>query len=222
MLLIQNIRLSWDKNERGAKGEDVRRSFPPAYPVGHQLFGEAVVQNLYFYQEEDRIMDYNQAEYFFMEKSLPRIGFTKEQAAEEAKKRIEWTKKHQYQSYPSIDALNLANLSVCAKENQVEITFFYDEQRSGVPVRRGHNKDFLNPDSRFYQKDNLNETAFILGKNQYGRIIWNERKVDYDQGTWYYEFHIYNLIYLTENKFPDNIFLQAEPDYIYRQLARLY
>ena len=30
MLLIQNIRLSWDKNERGAKGEDVRRSFPPA------------------------------------------------------------------------------------------------------------------------------------------------------------------------------------------------
>ena len=61
----------------------VRRSFPPAYPVGHQLFGEAVVQNLYFYQEEDRIMDYNQAEYFFMEKSLPRIGFTKEQAAEE-------------------------------------------------------------------------------------------------------------------------------------------
>lgn len=61
-----------------------------------------------------------------------------------------------------------------------------------------------------------------LGKNQYGRIIWNERKVDYDQGTWYYEFHIYNLIYLTENKFPDNIFLQTEPDYIYRQLARLY
>ena len=30
MLLIQNIRLSWDKNERGAKGEDERRTYQPA------------------------------------------------------------------------------------------------------------------------------------------------------------------------------------------------
>ncbi len=78
MLLIQNICLSWDKNERGAKGENVRRQFPLAYPIGEHPLGEATVQNLNFYQEGTEIMDFVQAEYYFSEKTLPKIGFTEE------------------------------------------------------------------------------------------------------------------------------------------------
>lgn len=222
MLLIQTICLSWDKNGRGAKGEETRRFFPLAYPVGQQLLGEVVVWNLNFHQEENNIMDFVQTEYFFAEKNLPRIGFTKEQAKKEAEGRIAWIKKHQCQSYPSVAALNLVNLSVCAMEDQFEVVFFYDEQRSGVPVRRGHNKDFLNPDSRLYQKDVLNETAFVLGKNQYGRMIWNERRVDYDLGTWYYKLHVYNLVYLAGQKVPEGVFSGSKPDFVYRQLAKLF
>lgn len=222
MLLVQNICLSWDKNERGAKGEEVRRAFPLAYPVEQKFSGEVLVQNLNFYQEETRIMDFIQSEYFFSEKNLPKIGFTKEQAKKEVEGRIAWIKKHQYQCYPSIAALNLANLSVRMVKDQFEIIFFYDEQRSGVPVRRGHNKDFLNPDSRLYQKDILNETAFWLEGNQYGRIIWNERRVDYDLGTWYYELHVYNLVSLAGESIPADIFVGKEPDFVYRQMARLF
>lgn len=222
MLLIQNIRLDWDKSERGATGENIRRRFPAAYPVERKPSGEVFVQNLYFYQEGTDIMDFVRTEHFFAQRNLPGIGFTQEQAAAETEKRIAWIKKHQYQSYPSPDALNLTNLSVRQQEVRLEIAFCYDEQRSGVPFRRGHNKDFLNPDSRMYRKDNLNEVAFLLAENQYGRVVWNERRVDYDLGTWYYELHIYNLFYSLEAYIPEDIFVKAEPDFVYRQLARLF
>ncbi len=222
MLLIQNICLSWDKNERGAKGENVRRQFPLAYPIGEHPLGEATVQNLNFYQEGTEIMDFVQAEYYFSEKTLPKIGFTEERTKREIEKRIAWIKKHQYQNYSSVDALNLTNLSIYPKDNMFDIVFFYDEQRSGVPFRSGHNRDFLNPDSRLYQKNNLNETAFLLKKNQYGRIVWNERRVDYDLGTWYYELHIYNIFYAQGQDVPKNIFVRTEPDFVYQQIARLY
>ena len=221
MLFIQKISLDWDKNERGAKGENVRRQFPFAYPVGEYPLGEVVVQNLNFYQQGTDIMDFVQAEYYFAEKNLPKIGFTKEQAKTEAEKRILHMKKYQYQSYSSIDALNLTNLSICPKADTFDIIFFYDEQRSGAPFRSGHNRDFLNPDSRLYQKDNLNETAFVLRENQYGRIVWNERRVDYDFGTWYYQLHIYNLFYVNRQISKD-IFVRTEPDFVYQQIAKLY
>ncbi len=69
--------------------------------------------------------------------------------------------------------------------------------------------------------DCLNETAFILKKNQYGRIIWNERRTDYDTGEWYYQLHIYNMIYSLDIS-KNNIFVSNKPDFVYQQEAVLY
>ncbi|MDE7319687.1 MAG: hypothetical protein K2N46_08145 [Lachnospiraceae bacterium] len=118
--------------------------------------------------------------------------------------------------------LNLTNLSVRFREGSYSITFFYDEQRSGMPVRRGHNQDFQNPKSLFYGKDTLNETAFVLAAEQYGRIFWNERNTDCDTGEWYYQLHIYNLYHTPDRSFSNDIFVKNRPDFEYRQLAKLY
>lgn len=51
MLLIQNINLCWSKNERGTDYAEVRRQFPPAYPLEKNMpMGNVVVHYLHFRQ----------------------------------------------------------------------------------------------------------------------------------------------------------------------------
>jgi len=127
-----------------------------------------------------------------------------------------------FQFYASVQRLNLTNLSVRLNAGDYEVTFFHDEQRSGKPVRRGHNKDYHNIDSPLYRHDVLNETAFLLKQAQYGRIIWNERKLDYDTGEWYYQLHVINLLHYLGEMLKSNIFLNSKPDFEYKQMAVLY
>lgn len=180
------------------------------------------IHNLNFYQDGNAFLDSIQEASQSLQEYLPRYGYTQEQIQREIQNRLIMIQKNQYQSYASVDALNLTNLSVCCKKGQYAVTFFYDRQRSGMPFRRGHNKDFRNPDSRFYGMDVLNETAFVLAEDQYGRIIWNERNTDYDTGTWYYQLHIYNLFHLSVRNFSKQIFVKNKLTYEYRQLAVLH
>ena len=125
--------------------------------------------------------------------------------------------------FARIEDLNLTNLSIQPMPEGYSISFFYDEHRSGMPYRRGRNQDFQNPNAPLYCKDCLNETAFTLRPGQYRRIIWNERRTDYDNGTWYYQLHILNLLHVSpEQSIKHDIFLAAQPDFEYKQIAVLY
>lgn len=137
------------------------------------------------------------------------------------KQRRAHIQKYRLRFYHSAREVNLANLSICPCKEGVEVTFFYDERRSGMPFRYGHNKDYNNLQSPFYRRDCLNETAFILEENQYGRILWNERKTDCDTGEWYYWLHIYNIISSPDEIPQKNIFVENEPDFVYRQMELL-
>ena len=118
--------------------------------------------------------------------------------------------------------MNLTNLTIQSSLEGYEVIFFYDENRSGQPLRRGHNKDYHNINSLLYRHDVLNETAFFLKKEQYGRIIWNERKIDYDTGEWYYHHHITNLLHYSGKTPEIDIFFKRRPDFEYKQIAVLY
>lgn len=126
-----------------------------------------------------------------------------------------------FQFYTSVQELNLINLSIQSDKESYKVTFFYDEHRSGQPIRQGHNKDYHNIDSLLYRHNILNETIFSLGPGQYGRVIWNERKLVYDTGEWYYQLHVNNLLnYLGEMPKSD-IFLSNRLDFEYKQMALL-
>jgi len=129
---------------------------------------------------------------------------------------------YRFQFYTSVQNLNLTNLSIRSDARGYEVTFFYDEQRSGQPIRQGHNKDYHNIDSLLYRCDILNETAFSLTRGQYGRVIWNERRRDYDTGEWYYQLHVQNLFHFTGKMPKTDIFLTCKPDFEYKQMAILY
>ena len=112
-------------------------------------------------------------------------------------------------------------IRIFKKEDRFRV-MFCDENVDWCPTkRRGHNEAFNDENSIYYHRDRLNETAFILGKNQYGRIIYNNRYVDPDSQMWYYGWHVYNFINCEVSECKEKMFFEKNPDYVYRQLMDL-
>ncbi|MCM1064334.1 MAG: hypothetical protein NC420_07650 [Eubacterium sp.] len=195
LLLVQDICLAWGKRERGSVSAGVRAGFPMAYSLDKSsdtFHGDIFVHRLSFWQKETVIQA------------------------------LRLDDGYRFQWYFSAQDLNLTHLAVRWDAGSYEVSFFYDERRGGQPVRRGHNKDYHNVDSSLYRHDILNETAFSLGAGQYGRVLWNERDLDYDTGEWYYQWHIVNLLYGLDKMPERDIFLARRPDFEYQQMAALY
>ena len=108
------------------------------------------------------------------------------------------------------------------REDDTYKIMFCDENVEWCPTkRRGHNEAFNNENSIYYHRDYLNETAFILRKNEYGRIIYNNRYVDPDSQHWHYGWHIYNIVNCDISDCKEKMFFEKNPDYEYRQLLDL-
>ncbi len=194
MLLVQDICLTWGKKERNSAYAKKRAEFPMAYLLDNfpdTFHGDVIVHNLNFCQRGTMFQNL-------------------------------WVNDtYRFQFYSSIQNLNLTNLLIQPDTESYEVTFFYDAHRSGQPIRQGHNKDYHNVDSLLYRHDILNETIFSLKRGQYGRVIWNERKI-YDTGEWYYQLHVSNLLHYVGKMPEQDIFLIHRPDFEYKQLAVLY
>lgn len=73
----------------------------------------------------------------------------------------------------------------------------------------------------FQSYPSVKDLNLSLKQGQYGHVIWNERKTDWDTGEWYYQLHALNLLY--SDKMPEaDIFLTGKPDFEYKQIAVLY
>ncbi|MCI9560083.1 MAG: hypothetical protein HFG52_12795 [Lachnospiraceae bacterium] len=194
MLLVQDICLTWGKKERNSAYAKKRAEFPMAYLLDNfpdTFHGDVIVHHLNFCQRGTTFQNL-------------------------------WVNDtYRFQFYSSIQNLNLTNLLIQPDTESCEVTFFYDAHRSGQPIRQGHNKDYHNVDSLLYRHDILNETIFSLKRGQYGRVIWNERKI-YDTGEWYYQLHVSNLLHYVGKMPEQDIFLIHRPDFEYKQLAVLY
>jgi len=117
--------------------------------------------------------------------------------------------------------VSLPNLNISFENDNLRVKFSHDGS-TGNPFRRGHNEDFNNVDSPFYRKDFLNETAFVLCPEEYGRLIYNERKVVAFEGDWYYQLHIVNFICIEKQNLRPTIFTSKKPDKVYQNLASLF
>ncbi|MBQ8967969.1 hypothetical protein [Ruminococcus sp.] len=108
------------------------------------------------------------------------------------------------------------------KEDDRYRIMFCDENVEWCPTkRRGHNEAFNDKNSIYYHRDRLNETAFVLEKGEYGRIIYNNRYVDPDNQHWYNGWHIYNIISCDISECKEKMFFRKQPDHEYRQLLDL-
>jgi hypothetical protein len=225
MLLIQQVTLTWWKGERGGKGAEARTRFPLTWPVEGTPFDpqpEVLVHRLHFYQRGEKFLSSEENCRYCLERYLPCRGYTPQQCQTEIARRQRSLRQTQLLPYPAAADVNLAHLALRPGALGWEVLFRWDGRRGGLPFRRGRNRDYNDPASPFYCQDCLNETAFALAPGQYGQITWNERRQDWDDGTWYYCLHAYNLVELPPGVSPTYVFLRQEPDFTYRQMAALY
>lgn len=125
--------------------------------------------------------------------------------------------RNQYDNFNKL----LQFIRIFKEEDKYKI-MFCDENVPWCPTkRRGHNEAFNDINSIYYRRDRLNETAFILEENQYGRIIYNNRYVDPDSQMWIYGWHVYNIINCDISVCNEKMFFKKIPDHEYRQLLDL-
>ncbi len=110
----------------------------------------------------------------------------------------------------------IANIRILKEDNVYRMMFCNENF-----VQHGHNESYMDKYSPFSYTDRIYETAFRLHKNEYGRIIFNERIVEHDTGIWYYGLHTYNMINCDKSDFGEKIFYRKNPDYEYKNMQYL-
>lgn len=65
------------------------------------------------------------------------------------------------------------------------------------------------------------KSLFILKNNEYGRSIYNERSVSYDNGIWYYSLVTYNFINVNKSGIREKMFFKKVSDYEYKDMKYL-
>ena len=112
-------------------------------------------------------------------------------------------------------SLRFSPMELILKENgSCELRYRYDWHMGAFPERY----KYTHEGTRVL----LNEPAFELNPGDYGRAVCNGRFVDWDDGTWWYEMSIVNVIVSQEEKISLNCFLENAPTHYYRQMAQLY
>jgi hypothetical protein len=111
------------------------------------------------------------------------------------------------------DSISYGPVSVKISEEKLEVFFEYNPNSCGMPSRVMY-------DSNSDKKVFLKQKAFILNPEEYGKIIFNGRFTDADTGNWWYEKHIFNLIYTSTPS--EKMFLNMPVSKKYEQLAKLW
>ncbi len=116
----------------------------------------------------------------------------------------------------------ISNIRIFKVDDGYKIRFCDDRSftRHNAFKRRGHNEAFTDNNSPFFYTDIVNETAFIIRQNEYGRIIFNERHITIDE-QWYYTLNTVNFIHCDKSKYREKMFFKKTPDYEYKNMQYL-
>lgn len=114
------------------------------------------------------------------------------------------------------------NIRVFKEDDKYRI-MFCDDYRYSIfsrTKRLGRNEAYNKKGSPFRYADRLNETAFCLGRNEYGRIYFNNRFVHPNTRQQTYVRYVYNIINCDNIR--EKLFFRKQPDFEYKNLKCLY
>lgn len=116
----------------------------------------------------------------------------------------------------------IRNIRIFKEDDSYKIRFCDDRYytRYNAFKRRGHNESFTDNNSPFCYTDIINETAFTLRPDEYGRIIYNERNITIDE-QWYYTLCVANFINCDKSKYREKMFFRKVPNYEYKNMQYL-
>ncbi len=117
----------------------------------------------------------------------------------------------------------IENIRILKEDENYKIMFCDDHfcNPFNTNKRHGHNEGFMDNNSPFSYTDVINETAFTLSPNQYGRVQYNDRCVMHYTEIWYYRMHTLNFINCDKDRFREKMFFRKVPDYEYKNMQYL-
>ncbi len=115
------------------------------------------------------------------------------------------------------------NIRIFREDDRYRIMFCDDFYYSifSRSRRHGRNEAYNKKGSPFRYADRLNETAFRLGRNEYGRIYFNNRFVHPRSREQTYVRYIYNIINCDRERFREKMFFCKNADHEYRNMKSL-
>jgi hypothetical protein len=114
------------------------------------------------------------------------------------------------------DRISLDGIEVIKQNGFYEVRYRFDflnSYNNAVPKRKKYNKEN-------HIQELLNEEAFRLYPNEYGRITHNAKY--HGEGQPWYKMWVYNMLYLDDDTAPLDILVTRTPEKIYEQMAMLY
>ncbi|MCM1505940.1 MAG: hypothetical protein NC177_02240 [Ruminococcus flavefaciens] len=117
----------------------------------------------------------------------------------------------------------IRNIRIFQEDGNYKIMFCddYFHERCNISKRRGSNEGYWDNNSPFSYTDVVNQTAFILKPDEYGRIMYNDRTVMHHTEIWYYCIHTVNFVNCDKSKFREKMFFKKVLDYEYKNMQYL-
>ena len=140
---------------------------------------------------------------------------------------IEYRKNVRYANFAQArNAIKFYPVRINSDEIQQNVLFhsaFFYQDTNGMHNRGTKSRQFT--ESQLYDgkfnRSPFGKTAFVLRKDQYGRIVFNERNTYYDTGEWYYQFFVFNIVCCEKDNFKEKIFFNKNPDYEFNGMKYL-
>lgn len=224
MLAVQLIKLIWEKDQRNPKASAERQKLLRPLHLECDLKGSGIFfnENIY-YQTNSGVISFSESQrnfVYYIYDNFPvktngnRLDRDLLQIRED-----EIRKKGSFYAAP--EDIRITSVQIVPQENSYRIMWHYQEEvgpPAYMPIRRGRNEAFNDINSTFYGKNLLNETAFVLGENESGRMMYNYRITECERP--YYE--LYCVYFVNTDKLSQDTFTKAEYKYDYERMAYLF
>lgn len=212
MLAVQYIDMNWVKKYRTPQGSVARRPFYEPQELADDLDlknSGAFFNKIHLLHWSDEIMTYPD----YYRKNLPEDRYHK--------RWIELAnieKRNKGISLDDVKQLDIPSIEV-KEQDGVYIVYWYS-MRDGyhLPIREGHNANFLNKESKAYGQRNKCVEAFRLAKGEAGMITFNYRTRWASGGFSYSQSRVY-LVHTDE--LSKDVFTKASYEKSFEEMADL-
>lgn len=225
MLAVQLIKLIWEKDQRNPKASAERQKLLRPLHLECDLKGSGIFfnENIY-YQTNSGVISFSESQrnfVYYIYDNFP-VKTNDNRLDRDLLKIREDEIRKKGSFYATPEDIRITSVQIVPQGNIYRIMWHYEDNVHAPvyrPIRRGRNEDFNDRSSPFFGKNILNETAFVLGKNECGRMMYNYRVTGYEEGPHY---ELYCVFLVNTDKLSQDTFTKAEYKYDYDRMAYLF
>lgn len=225
MLAIQYIKMYWEKENRTPEGSVMRKEyyFPaeihPSVVLEDEKSEYFLQKRLYI--QKDRIYTNTEYNKEFGNRYINSYGPTDSKEQEEKRKFLLEQNKLEKENlglfYSDVNQIEIPGIEIIKEDEKYRIRW-YSLEHGYQPVRKGYNETYSLNNAKCFGKRIKCETAFVLEKQEAGKVTYNYRYTSY-HGQHYEQYCIY---FVHTDKITHDLFVNTKYGKEYVEMADLF